>query len=117
MFTIQQINGRKKHHFKFLEMTNFPIFTNQQINSVSHIVTNVHNSSDRWKKKNHFNFLEITIFQNFQNQQFNSISHIVHYLYNHNWAQFKRSTAKKYTISNFWRSHIFQINKSAAFCT
>ena len=34
MFTIQQINDRKKHHFKFLEITKFQIYTNQQINQV-----------------------------------------------------------------------------------
>merc|ERR1711923_250478 len=38
MFKIQQINCRKIKHFKFLEITSFPIFTNQQINSILHIV-------------------------------------------------------------------------------
>ena len=35
---IQQINGRKKRHFKFLAISNFPTFTNQQINSDLHVV-------------------------------------------------------------------------------
>merc|ERR1711873_373259 len=118
MFTIHQINGRKKTPFQNFGDYKFPNFhksTNQQhfahsplfIKSQMFTIQQING-----RKKHHFKFLEITNFPNFTNQQINSISHIVHYLYDHKCSQFNRSTAEKNTISNFWRSQISQINKS-----
>ena len=101
MFTIQQINSRKKHHFKFLEITNVPPFTNQQINSVSHIVHYLYNhkcsqfNRSTEEKIHHFKFFEFTNFSNFTNQQINSVSHIFQYSYDHKCSQNERSTVEK----------------------
>ena len=102
MFTIQQINGRKKHHFKFLAISNFPTFTNKQINSDLHVVhylydqkcSQFNRTSAEKNTISNFWRLQITQFS-----QINSVLHIVHYLYDHKCSQFNISTAEKNTIS------------------